>query len=172
MNEINKQLSQMSAHGQKHYRYELSKLNETQLQQLETLLVRMVESGAKKPFNWAWSEFREGIPQWGRFMIISSMYRSADAVAHNVDAGSEFQYNTQQAYAEMVAALGEEKVQGFLKAYGKGMLYSMLDLFDEGHPDYEHDDSWRLVEYNRETETTGKAISGLHEDFLEFESEM
>jgi hypothetical protein len=172
MEEINKQLGRMSAHDQKHYRYELSRLDEAQLQRLEELVVRMVKAGAAKPFHWAWSELREGIPQWARFMIISSMYRSAHDVEGNADASVEFGPGTQETYSDMIAALGKEKVQQFLKAYSKGMLYNLLGVFDEGNTDHESDDSWMLVTYDCRQETTGKPIGGLHEDFLEFEQEM
>jgi hypothetical protein len=171
MDEINKQLARMSDQDQKHYRYELSKLSESQRQAFEGFLVRMVNAGASKPFDWAWSEFREGIPQWARFNIIGGMYRAAHDVHGNAIAAEEFDGHAADIYRALVTALGEEKVNRFLKAYGKGMFYNVIDLF-EGHPDYDHDASWQLVTYNRQTEAMGRSISGLHEDFLEFESEI
>ncbi len=172
MNETNKYISRLSEQEQKRYRYELSKLDEAQSQELEALVTRMVQAGAKKPLSWAWSEFKEGIPQWARFMIISGMYRSAHDVAGNVDAGSEFARDSQETYTTLVAAAGEEKVNHFLESYARGMLYNMLGILDEGNPDYESKDSWMLITYDSSTEAPGKPISGLHEDFLEFESEI
>ena len=172
MKEINKCIEQLSENEQKRYRYELSKMDEAQIQRLETLVARMVKYGAKRPLSWAWSEFKEGIPQWARFMILKSMYVSIYHVKGNVDSGSEFNPRMNEVYQEIVAVTGEERLKQFLIAYGKGMLYTMLDVFDEGNTNYESNDSWVLVQYDREKEATGKPISGLHEDFLDFEQEI
>jgi hypothetical protein len=172
MNETNKQIAQLSEREQQRYRYEISRLNEEQQQQLETLVVRMVRSGASKPLDWAWSEFREGLPQWARFMIIKEMYLTARNAEGNVDAAHDFDPNIGNIYQEIVAALGEEKLKQFLVGYGKGLLNNMLGIFDEGNFDYESNDSWLLMTHDRETGTLGRPVSGLHEDFLEFDGEI
>ncbi|WP_153393895.1 hypothetical protein [Chryseobacterium vaccae] len=172
MEEIEKQLNQLSVSNKKYYEFEFSKLNETEKQRLEELVQRMVKSGAKKPLDWAWSEFREGIPQWARFMILKEMYLSAYDVAGNIDAAEEFNPEMNQNYDEMSSAIGTEKLNQFLTSYAKGMLYNMLGIFDDGNFDYESNDSWILMTQNRETDELGEPVSGLHEDFLEFEEQI
>lgn len=172
MNETSKFIAQLSDREQQRYRHEISRLNEAQQQQLEALVVRMARSGAKKPLDWAWSEFREGIPQWGRFMIIKELYLTARNVEGNVDAGHDFDPNTGKIYQEIAAVLGEERLKQFLVGYGKGLLNNMLGIFDEGNIDYESDDNWLLMTHDRQTGKTGRPISGLHEDFLEFDDEI
>ncbi len=172
MEETNKQLMLLSEHEQKHYRYELSKLDDTQQARLEALVVRMVQSGATRPLSWAWSEFREDIPQWARFMVIKSMYQSAYDVAGNVDGADEFSPGSSEIYEELLAITGAEKLNHFFASYGKALLYNMLDILDEGNTDYECNDSWQLVTYYREKGKSGRPISALHEDFLEFDAEI
>ncbi|KPE52842.1 hypothetical protein [Chryseobacterium indologenes] len=172
MEEIKKQLDQLSGSNRKYYEFEFSKLNEEEKRRLEELVQRMVQSGARKPLDWAWSEFREGIPQWARFMILKEMYLSAHDVAGNIDAAEEFNPEMSRNYDEMGSVIGTEKLHQFLTGYAKGMLYNMLGIFDEGNFDYESNDSWILMTQNRKTDEPGKPISGLHEDFLEFEEQI
>lgn len=172
MEQIKKYLGQMSDHNRRHYEYELSKISEAEKQRLEALVARMAENGAKKPFEWAWSEFREGIPQWARFMILKGMYQSVYDIEGSVDAGNEFDQQTSNIHQKIADKIGTEKLNQFLIGYAKGMLYNMLGIFDEGNFDHESKDSWMLVEYDIENDRLGKPISGLHEDFLEFEQEI
>lgn len=157
---------------QKMYTYYVAKLNEEKSEQLEEMLLKFEAAGATRPLNWAWSELSEGIPQWARFMILKEMYQSAHDITGNVEASEEFDQKMNNSYQEITAKVGSEKLHQFLTAYAKGMLYNMLGVFDEGSFDYESKDSWLLVTHNRETGELGKAISGLHEDFLEFGSEI
>lgn len=172
MEQIKKCLWQLSDHNRKHYEYELSKMSEEKKQQLETFVVRLVKEGAKNPLSWAFSEVQEGIPQFARFMIIKNMYLCAYDVAGNVDAGEEFDQQTSNIHQEIVEKIGTEKLHQFLKSYAKGMLYNMVGVFDEGNLDYESDYSWQLMQYNPVTDTLGRPVSGLHEDFLEFDAEI
>lgn len=162
----------MSEHNRKHYAYELSKLSEAEKQQLEALVARMVKDGAKKPFEWAWSEFREGIPQWARFMILKGMYQSAYDIPGNIDSGDEFDQETGNTYQGIVEKVGKEKLHQFLTSYARGMLYNMIGIFDEGNFDNESNDSWLLMTQDRESGEPVKPISGLHEDFMEFDQEI
>jgi len=165
-------LEKLSDNEQKRYRYELSKLTEAQVAQLETLVQRMGRSGAAQPLSWAWSEFREGIPQWARFMILKAMYGGARDIEGNVNAAAEFLPETTGIYEMLSAVVGPERLAQFLEGYSKGMLYNLLGTFDEGNPDYDEQDSWLLVTHDRETGELGKPISGLYGDFLEFDQEI
>ncbi|KKO89222.1 hypothetical protein AAW12_24210 [Sphingobacterium sp. Ag1] len=171
MEAINRCLAKLDEREQKRYHFEFAKLDEDQKQQLEALVSRMELAGATKPLSWAWSEFQEGIPQWARFMIIKGMYQSATDVEGNADAAIEFNRDATEIFEEMSEAIGAKRLKQFLTAYGKGMLYNMIGIFDEGNPDYESKDSWLLVSQDREADTIGRPIAGLHEDFLEFEGE-
>ncbi|QQT33044.1 hypothetical protein I6I99_10950 [Sphingobacterium multivorum] len=115
--------------------------------------------------SWAWSEFQEGIPQWARFMILKGMYQSATDTEGNADAAMEFDQDAGEIYEEITEAVGEEKLKQFLTAYGKGMLYNMIEIFDEGNPDYDSNDSWKIVTEVRESESEERQIAGLHENF-------
>ncbi|RKT01740.1 hypothetical protein [Chryseobacterium defluvii] len=69
------------------------------------------------------------------------MYQSASDVEGNTDAALEFNQDTYYIFEEISQAIGAEKLNQFLSAYGKGMLYNLLGTFDEGNPDYESNDS-------------------------------
>lgn len=171
METINRCLANLDEGEQKRYRFEFAKLDEYQQKQLEALVSRMEYSGATKPLSWAWSEFDESIPQWARFMILKGMYQSAADIEGSVDTASEFNPNANQIFEEISEAIGAERLKQFLTAYSKGMLYNMIGIFDDGNPDYDSKDSWLLVTQDRESDTLGKPITGLHEDFLEFDGE-
>jgi hypothetical protein len=105
-------------------------------------------------------------------MIIKGLYLTARDAEGNVDSGHDFDPNIGNTYQEIATVVGEEKIKQFLVGYGKGLLNNMLGIFDEGNFDYESNDSWLLITHDRETGTPGKPISGLHEDFLEFDDEI
>lgn len=172
METINKHIEKLDENEQKRYRYEISRLDEAGKQQLETLVTRMDKAGAAKPLSWAWSEFKEGIPQWTRFMILKGLLQSAGDTAGNLDCGCDFDPAIHETYQEIANGAGEEKLKQFLQSYSKGMLYNVIGLFDEGNTDYDSNDSWQLMTLDREAGTLGKPISGLHEDFIEFENEL
>lgn len=172
MEAINKHLKKLGESEQKRYHYEISQLDEAEKLRLETLVARMERAGAAKPLSWAWSEFKEGIPQWARFMILKGFFRMAFDLEGNLEAGCDFDPDIHETYQQIVEAAGEEKLKHFLLSYGKGMLYNTTSLFDEGNMDYENNDSWLLMTYDRNTGAVGKAISGLHEDYMEFETEL
>ncbi|OCA78317.1 hypothetical protein BBH99_08825 [Chryseobacterium contaminans] len=171
MEAINRCLANLDEREQKRYRFEFAKLDENQQQQLDELVARMENAGATKPLSWAWSEFSEGIPQWARFMILKGIYQSANDVEGNADAALEFNQDAGEIFEEISKAVGEKKLKQFLTAYSKGMLYNMIGIFDEGNPDYDSKDSWLLVTQDRESDIIARPISGLHEDFLEFDRE-
>lgn len=170
MKELQKYLDQSA--DKKYYEHRVSGLSDTEKERLEKLVIRMANAGAKEPLSWAFSELREGIPQFARFMILKGLYQSAYDVEGNISTGNDFDPHIDTAYKEIADAAGEEKLKEFLISYGKGMLYNMLGIFDEGNFDYESEDSWQLVEYNTESGIPGKPVSGLHEDFLEFEQQL
>lgn len=172
MEEIRKQLSRLSENNRRHYEYDLSKMSKEKKQLLEEFVVRLVKEGAKNPLSWAFSEVQEGIPQFARFMIIKNLYLSAYDVEGNVDSGEEFDQTTNDTYQEIIDKVGTEKLHQFLANYAKGMLYNMIGVFDEGNFDYESDYSWQLMQYNPVTDILGRPVSGLHEDFLEFDQEL
>ncbi|HEU4496013.1 MAG TPA: hypothetical protein VFR70_03090 [Flavobacterium sp.] len=172
MEEIKKQLNHLPDNRRKSYEYRLSKMSEAESQQLEALVVRMVKEGATNPLSWAFSQWDEGIPQYERFMILKNLYQYADDVAGSVDSANDFDPGFASAWQEICKAVGEEKLRKFLTSYGRGLFQSMLDILDEGNPDHESDDSWQLMQYNRTTEATGRPISGLHEDFIDFDQQL
>ncbi|HEX6431381.1 MAG TPA: hypothetical protein VF008_27005 [Niastella sp.] len=170
MKEIQKHLERSA--DKKYYEHRISKLSETEKDRLELLVIKMANAGAKEPLRWAFSELQEGIPQFARFMILKSLYQSAHDVQGSIDCGNDFDRHINTTHKEIAAAVGEEKLQQFLINYSKGMLYNMLGIFDEGNFDFESEDSWQLVEFNRNSDTLGKPISGLHEDFIEFNQQL
>ncbi|HJT74163.1 MAG TPA: hypothetical protein VJ720_09095 [Chitinophaga sp.] len=170
MKELQKYLEQSS--DRKYYEHRISTLSETEKERLEQLVIKMANAGAKEPFSWAFSEFREGIPQFARFMVLKGLYQSAYDIEGSIGTGNDFDPHIDTVYKEIADAVGEEKLKGFLINYGKGMLYNMLGILDEGNTDYESEDSWQLMEHNRGSDTLGKPVSGLHEDFLEFEQQL
>ncbi|MFC6096329.1 hypothetical protein ACFPVY_06680 [Flavobacterium qiangtangense] len=157
----------------KYYEHIISKLTDEQKEEFESLVIRLDNSGAKNPLQWASSEVREKIPQFGRFLVLKSLFDIAKSTKDNISMADDFDEDFNEKYTEIENILGQEKLSDFLKSYSKGIIYSVIGLLDEGNINSDRDKiSWTLMKTDENFETTGQIISGLHEDFLEFEDEI
>ncbi|NML22350.1 hypothetical protein HHL16_15815 [Pseudoflavitalea sp. G-6-1-2] len=173
MKAIEKYIGQLSEKDQKYYRHWLKELNESQIESLGNLTEKLALAGASRPLQWAWSEINEGIPQFARFRFLQELYMTAYDVNGNVDCAHDFDATIGKAYQQLTAAAGKEQLDHFLRSYGKGLLYQLMGVFDEGNVESERDGfSWRLMKTNPETDEMLKGIDGLHEDFMEFDQEI
>jgi hypothetical protein len=60
-----------------YFEQSISKLNDKQKSELEDLAIRLDNAGAKNPLQWAYSEVRENIPQFGRFLVLKRLFEIA-----------------------------------------------------------------------------------------------
>jgi len=158
--------------NRKMYEYHIPKLNEEKQEQLENLLQKLETAGATRPLNWAWSEINEGIPQLARFRVLQELYQTAYDISGNIDSAYDFDPEIGAVYQEVATATGKAALDQLLLNYGKGLLYHLIGLLDEGNSESERDGlSWRLMKTNPETDELLAGINGLHEDFIEFDRE-
>lgn len=163
----------LSADRKKH-EYHIPRLSEAQQEQLEELMIRLETAGAKDPLSWALSETREGINQFARFLVLKNFYLAAYDIEGNTFAAEDFDPQIRDTYAEVTNTVGAEKLQHFLQSYGKGMIYQLLNILDEGNfADADRDGiSWQLMKIIPAEDKIAGGINGLHEDFIEFDTEI
>lgn len=159
--------------NRKYYEHKFAKLTDDQKSELADLATRLDNAGAKNPLSWAFSEVTEGIPQFGRFLILKTLFTLARSTGDNIDIAYDFDEEIKEKYSEIAGYVGEDKLNSFLSSYSKGIIYNIIDLLDEGNLNYQEDKiSWLLMKTDEEGEPTNQIIQGLHEDFLEFENEL
>jgi len=157
----------------KYYKQVISKLTDKQKEEFESLVIRLEKAGAKNPLSWAYSEVTEGIPQFGRFLVLKYLFDIGKSTEDNMAMASDFDDAFDEKYVEIRNAVGEKKLLAFLTSYSKGILYNIIGLLDEGNREIDRDKvSWTLMKTDENFELTGQPIQGLHEDFLEFDSEI
>ncbi|GEJ32479.1 conserved hypothetical protein [Flavobacterium psychrophilum] len=156
-----------------YYKKQISKLTDNQKEEFESLVIRLENAGAKNPLSWANSEVSEKIPQFGRFLVLKSLFDIARSTEDNISMAVDFDEDIEDKFEEIKEKVGQEKLFDFLKSYSKGMIYNIIGLLDEGNLEVDRDKiSWALLKTDDNFEPTGQIIQGLHEDFLEFENEI
>jgi hypothetical protein len=169
-------------HTQKHlensadkeyYKQVIAKLTDKQKEEFESLVIRLENAGAKNPLQWTSSEVTEGIPQFGRFLILKTLFDISKSTEDNISMAGDFDEGFEDKYSEIIEIVGQEKLLAFLTSYSKGIIYNVVEILDEGNREADRDKiSWTLMKTDENFEPTGQIIQGLHEDFLEFEGEM
>jgi hypothetical protein len=169
-------------HTQKHldnsadkeyYKQVIAKLTDTQKEEFESLVIRLENAGAKNPLQWASSEVTEGIPQFGRFLMLKTLFDISKSTEDNISMAGDFDEDFEDKYSEIKDIVGQEKLLAFLTSYSKGIIYNVVELLDEGNREADRDKiSWTLMKTDENFEATGQIIQGLHEDFLEFGNEI
>jgi hypothetical protein len=157
----------------KYYEHIISKLTDKQKAEFESLVTRLDNAGAKNPLQWASSEVREGIPQFGRFLMLKNLFDIGKAIQGNISTAGDFDEEFDEKYTEIKNTIGQEKLLNFLTSYSKGIIYNVIGLLDEGNIDADRDKiDWVLMKTDENFEPTGQILGALHEDFLEFENEI
>jgi len=169
-------------HTQKHlekseykeyYEKQISNLTDYQKNELENLVIRLENAGAKNPLSWAYSEVIEKIPQFGRFLVLKSLFDIVKSTEDNISLAGDFDEDFEEKFKELKERIGQDKLFDFLTSYSKGMIYNIIELLDEGNREVSRDKiSWTLMKTDDTFEPTGQIIQGLHESFLEFENEL
>ena len=156
-----------------YYEKQILKLTDNQKEEFESLVIRLENAGAKNPLSWANSEVNEKIPQFGRFLMLKSLFDIAKSTEDNISMAGDFDDDFEEKLDEIKDKIGEEKLFDFLTSYSKGIIYNLIELLDEGNREIDRDKiSWTLIKTDENFEPTGQIIQGLHEDFLEFEYEI
>lgn len=161
----------------KYYTHRVEQLNEEQQNKLENLIGKLANAGAKNPLSWAMSEVTEGIPQFGRFLILKNLFglinHPKDSLEMAEDVAEDYEGDILETAAKLSNFLGEKQFNDFLKAYTKGVMWEVATLLDEGNHNFKEDGvDWVLNKVDQNGHNTGQAIQGLHEDFQEFENEI
>ncbi|MFV0542006.1 MAG: hypothetical protein ACK5MZ_12360 [Aestuariibaculum sp.] len=155
------------------YEQEISKLTDKQKEEFESLVIRLENAGAKNPLSWASSEVSEKIPQFGRFLVLKSLFDIAKSIEDNILIAEDFDEEIEDKFEEIKEKVGQKELFDFLKSYSKGMIYNVIEILDEGNQEVDRDKiSWILMKTDDNFEPNGQIIQGLHEDFLEFEDEI
>tara|TARA_B110001454_G_C12631569_1_gene397193 strand:- start:152 stop:673 length:522 start_codon:yes stop_codon:yes gene_type:complete len=152
---------------------QIANLSDKQKGELENLVVKLENAGAKKPLSWAISEVTENIPQFGRFLVLRSLWKIANSVEGNISLAGDFDDTVRDKFESIKEKIGEDLLTDILSSYSKGLICSLVDFLDEGNSDIDRDKtSWILMKTDENSEPTGQIIQGLHEDLLEFENEI
>ena len=152
--------------SQSFYEQQISKLSDPQRVALLGLVERLAVAGATHPLAWAFSEVSENKPQFARFLVLKKLTEVTADTATNIALAMDAD---EEVVSELLATVGEAKLNKFIKAYSQGIISHVISVLDEGNPQAERDGiSWNLMETEPTGKLTGRLIEGLHEDFLEF----
>jgi uncharacterized membrane protein YheB (UPF0754 family) len=147
------------------YRRSIKKLSQKKLQKLEKIAFELHENGASDPISWALSEVEENIAQSARFYFLKELLAVAENIHENVKS-IDFDESLEETYSDICKSVGQEKMDAFLKSYGKDILGAVVNVID--YSSSSPTVGWQLVETDGEGELTGRGIDGLHEDWLDF----
>jgi hypothetical protein len=173
MQELQKFIDRANDHDRKYYTHLVSKMTPEEQQRFADLTLRFDAAGAKDALGWAHGELQGKIPQLARFLVLKNLHDTVTNIPANTDMAADFHPNPEEILAEMTAALGEEKVNKFLTAYGLGLANNFISLLDEGNCNREQEKiTWGLFELDPEERTLGRRIAGLHEDIVDFDQEV
>ncbi len=174
MNIIEKHLN--NSNSREYYKREVEKLDIEQKEKLEKLLQKMENAGAKNPLSWAMSEITEGIPQFGRFLMLKGLNDITCDVEGNIcladDVDEYYENDIYKMSDKIKKIIGETAFNEFLKSYTKGVMWQVANLIDDGNYNQNNEPGWALSEVNNDGKTTGKFIGGLHESLNDFEEEV
>jgi hypothetical protein len=154
-----------------YYRHVISNLSDGQREKVLEFANELASNGASEPLSWALSEVTENIAQRARYYVLREFHSSIDDIEGNLDSSSDFCENPQAIFKEICSVIGEESARRFLSAYGKGMLGNCLGIIDEGGFANESL-GWSLIEEDADGNPTGRIVSGLHEDWIDFSEQV
>ncbi len=162
--------------GKGYYDREIEKLSDEDRAKLLDLIKKMEEQGCTQPLSYAFSEVKEGIPQFARYLVLKQLFEIADDVDgayYNAidycDCTEQITDDFEEMHKEMKEKVGEENLKKYLKAYNKGMISHFISLLDEGLCSSNIDFDWALVMTDKCGNVMGnKTIGGLHESFYDF----
>ena len=160
----------------------------------EELAERFRAAGAEEPELWALSEVEENLPQLAGFVLLRSIWRSAEQwklppaewfaepapaddpededVLETADGSDDAEpafLGAQQAVQRILAAgVDPEDLKEVARAVFLHTAFDVVHAVDEGYDPDAGDGlpGWLLIELDAEMTTTGRAIIGLHEDLL------
>lgn len=78
----------------------MKELTKEQAIQLNDLVNSLSKAGAKNTLQWALSEIREGIPQFGRFLVLKRLSEIIKSPEENLELASDFDNEINEKYRE------------------------------------------------------------------------
>jgi hypothetical protein len=158
---------------------------------VEALTEQFRALGAEEPEAWALSEVQENLPQLAGFLLLRSIWRSAEqwklppdewfgepeldededeAGDAGLTGDSEPAFVAAQQAVQRILAAGAdpEDLKEIARAVFLHTAFDAVHTVDEGYDPDAGDGlpGWLLIELDAEFTTTGRAIVGLHEDLL------
>jgi hypothetical protein len=88
-------------------------------------------------------------------------------ISANLNSACDFSDEPENTFKAICNAIGQKETVEFLKIYGKGMISIALNIIDYGRVPSANV-GWSLAETDTDGVPTGRLVSGLHEDWLEF----
>jgi hypothetical protein len=137
---------------------------------LETLAFELHAQGAIEPISWAMSEITENIAQRARYYALREFNLLTENIPANLASSCDFNEDPENIFNDICEAIGKKETEEFLMAYGKGMISIALNIIDYGYSPGATV-GWSLTETDADGVPTGRLVSGLHEDWLEFEEQ-
>lgn len=90
-----------------YYKHNISKFTDEQKTEFIDLVLKLDNAGAKNPLQWAYSEVREKIPQFGRFLVLKKMFETAKSIDDNVAMASDEDCEIEDQFLEMQKIVGK-----------------------------------------------------------------
>jgi len=155
-----------------YYLKEFEILSEEDKSSLLNLVEKLDKAGAKEPLSWAFSEVKENIPQFGRFLVLHEMFRIINDPKGNLSMAEDMDGDISLA-KKIIDDYGEKEFNTFLKAFTKGVMWSVATDIIDGTNEraFSDDASWAIFETN-ELSNKPRIIQGIHEEFYDFEEEL
>ncbi|MBK9580038.1 MAG: hypothetical protein IPO40_23475 [Fibrobacteres bacterium] len=89
---------------------QISNLSDSQKNELENLVIRLENAGAKDPLIWACSEVTESIPQFGRFLVLKSLLEISKSTENNISLAGDFDEDFEEKSKELEEKIGRDKL--------------------------------------------------------------
>ncbi|MCF7752140.1 hypothetical protein KQ945_15370 [Bacillus subtilis subsp. subtilis] len=134
------------------------------------LTAAMQAAGCTAPRDWVRSELSEDIAQFARFLVLRDVHQLADDVEGTLSDMTHDRPDLQASVETLRAALEPSALHALLLAYGRALGNGFVMVLDEGPAAQDADmPGWQLMETGADGAPTGRAVQGLHEDYLDFE---
>ncbi|WP_432081253.1 hypothetical protein [Streptomyces sp. WAC 04229] len=130
----------------------------------ESLRARFEAVGAADAGDWAKSEICEDLPHLARFMLLRSLWRGPIGGWADLDAIDQLPV----AQRLLAAGANKEDLVRLARAVAYEAVFATLDELDTGSDVNVSgiDVGWLVMESTEDGTSTGRALSGLHEDLL------
>ena len=150
-----------------YYTHATKNLTEEQLKNFTSYANELSQSGASDPLSWAYSEAKEGIAQRARYYLLSELFKLSEDISLASSDADYFNPQQGETLEKIEGAIGQDELTQFLQAYGKSLINGVVNILDDSNYGLGRV-GWEIRELDQDSASTGRPISGLHEDWLDF----